>query len=362
LKNINSNKKFYTALLFVLISGWFFLASASSVSAAGYWKSQKSYPSSYFDPLISFAEKTIKGFGFSISLAAEPDPDFCGQDIIFGCSAGSPYGGMSWEPAPASVSGEPFRYYQYTLKHIFHADETFNVYGGTFTWLWSLDNGYYYGWSVEAIYGGGISSAAFGVTNQPHGGFLTPDCAIYPCTSAPNACGQTNSGGMVGGVCDATTPPNPPGYGSSCTSAPNACGQTNTGTIRCDGSCSASTPPVSSCPGPTVSISASPSSILYNTASTISWSSTNATSCTVSPSGWTGISGSRSTGNLISSQTYTANCSGYGGSASNSATVSVGSAPSLTFTADSTSIAYNASTILRWSSANTTTCTASGLL
>jgi hypothetical protein len=74
---------------------------------------------------------------------------------------------------------------------------------------------------------------------------------------------------------------------------------------------------------PTASISANPTSIPYNTASTISWSSTDADSCTVSPPGWTGTSGSQSTGNLTSSQTYTVSCSGPGGSAQSSATVTV---------------------------------------
>jgi len=63
------------------------------------------------------------------------------------------------------------------------------------------------------------------------------------CTSAPNACGSTNSGTInCSGNCTATTPPNPPNYGNACTSAPNACGSTNSGTINCSGSCTATTP------------------------------------------------------------------------------------------------------------------------
>jgi len=70
-----------------------------------------------------------------------------------------------------------------------------------------------------------------------------------------------------------------------------------------------------------------PITISYNTSATISWSATNASSCLVSSTGWTGTSGSQSTGNLTSSQTYTLACSGPGGSASDSVTVNVSAPP-----------------------------------
>ncbi|MBI5535713.1 MAG: hypothetical protein HY898_23480 [Deltaproteobacteria bacterium] len=62
------------------------------------------------------------------------------------------------------------------------------------------------------------------------------------CSSAPNACGQTNSGWIDCSGCNASTPSDPPGYGAACSSSPNACGQTNSGWIDCLG-CNASTPP-----------------------------------------------------------------------------------------------------------------------
>ncbi len=69
------------------------------------------------------------------------------------------------------------------------------------------------------------------------------------CTSAANACGQRNSGTIgCNGSCNVSTPANPPTYGSSCTSAPNACGQTNSGTTGCNGSCTAAKPSDASCP------------------------------------------------------------------------------------------------------------------
>jgi hypothetical protein len=93
------------------------------------------------------------------------------------------------------------------------------------------------------------------------------------------------------------------------------------------------TQPQSFSPAPTASItvngSANAISIPYGTATTISWTSTNANSCNISPTGWTGISSNQSTGNLTASQTYTLTCSGAGGSTSASITVNVGAAPTL---------------------------------
>lgn len=67
-------------------------------------------------------------------------------------------------------------------------------------------------------------------------------------------------------------------------------------------------PPPPSGGDPAVNLTCSPSSIPYNTSANVSWSSSNVSNCTISPPGWTGISGSQPTGNLISSTTYTATC------------------------------------------------------
>lgn len=82
---------------------------------------------------------------------------------------------------------------------------------------------------------------------------------------------------------------------------------------------------------PTVSISANPTTLTEGNASTLTWSSTNATSCTASGA-WSGTkatSGSQSTGTLSTTgtNTYTLSCSGSSGSASASATVDVTAAP-----------------------------------
>lgn len=116
---------------------------------------------------------------------------------------------------------------------------------------------------------------------------------------------------------------------------------------------------------PTVSISASPTSVVSGQASTLNWSASNATTCTASGA-WSGskaTSGSQSVNPTVSS-TYTITCTGSGASVSQSATISVSTnppptTPSLTFSASATSISKGQSTTLSWSTTNVTSCTAS---
>jgi hypothetical protein len=115
---------------------------------------------------------------------------------------------------------------------------------------------------------------------------------------------------------------------------------------------------------PTVSLTANPESIATGQASTLTWSSTNATSCTAS-GGWTGTratSGSLSV-SPASTTKYRLACTGTGGTTSDSATVTVTATPApptVTLTASPTSIASGQSSTLDWSSTNATSCTASG--
>jgi hypothetical protein len=79
---------------------------------------------------------------------------------------------------------------------------------------------------------------------------------------------------------------------------------------------------------PSVSMNASPTSVASGGSSTVNWSATNATACTASGA-WSGsvaTSGSQATGAMTATKTYTLNCTGAGGSATQSATVAV-SAP-----------------------------------
>jgi len=82
---------------------------------------------------------------------------------------------------------------------------------------------------------------------------------------------------------------------------------------------------VGTTPAPTVTISASPASVGVNGTSTLTWSSTNATSCTAS-NGWSGTkatSGSEGTSALSNTTTYTLTCTGAGGNGNSGATVTV---------------------------------------
>ena len=83
--------------------------------------------------------------------------------------------------------------------------------------------------------------------------------------------------------------------------------------------------PGSSTPPPTVSISATPTTLSSGSASMLTWTSTNSTSCTASGA-WNGTEqtqGSVTTGALNATSTYNLSCTGAGGTATGTATVTV---------------------------------------
>jgi probable HAF family extracellular repeat protein len=84
-------------------------------------------------------------------------------------------------------------------------------------------------------------------------------------------------------------------------------------------------------PQPTVTLTTSASSVAVGSSLTLTWSSTNATSCTASGN-WTGskpASGSEATGPLNADVSYTLSCTGAGGSASGTKAVTVSGAQEL---------------------------------
>lgn len=90
---------------------------------------------------------------------------------------------------------------------------------------------------------------------------------------------------------------------------------------------STSTPPSSVTADIKANNSDGPINITTGSSANISWISTNANNCSVSPSGWTGLSNSGiSTGNIISYTTYVLTCSGAGGVVSDSVAIDVSSA------------------------------------
>jgi Pectate lyase superfamily protein len=112
---------------------------------------------------------------------------------------------------------------------------------------------------------------------------------------------------------------------------------------------------------PTASLTANPPSTTSGQSSTLSWSSTNATTCT-----GTGFS----TGNAVSGSvsvapttttSYFVTCTSGSASASTSATVTVtGTAPTASLAANPTSISSGQSSTLTWSSTHSISCTGSG--
>ena len=118
---------------------------------------------------------------------------------------------------------------------------------------------------------------------------------------------------------------------------------------------------------PTVDITATPIVINEGDQATLSWTSTNANSCFASGGPWSGAKTTGSTevvGPLSITSTYTITCqNSVGQSATDSATVTVIDSPDLptvTLTANPTTVDEGASTILTWTSTNVTSCQASG--
>jgi hypothetical protein len=86
-----------------------------------------------------------------------------------------------------------------------------------------------------------------------------------------------------------------------------------------------SSPPPPPPPAPTVTLNGAPQSITGSGKATLTWSSTNATSCTAS-GGWSGskaTSGSEQTATLSATASYSLSCTGAGGTQSASTTVTV---------------------------------------
>ena len=112
---------------------------------------------------------------------------------------------------------------------------------------------------------------------------------------------------------------------------------------------------------PTTSLRAAPTSIASGGSSTLTWSSTNATSCAASGA-WSGAkatSGTQSTGAITMPSSYSLTCTGTGGT-SVASTVMVNIIPIATLVASPSVIASGGTSTLTWSSTNATSCTASG--
>jgi hypothetical protein len=114
---------------------------------------------------------------------------------------------------------------------------------------------------------------------------------------------------------------------------------------------------------PTISLSANPTTLTMNGSTTINWSSKHASDCTASGD-WSGskaTSGFQTISALTTNSSFNLSCSGPGGNASDSVSVTVAAPlPTLSFSASPSTVSQNGSTTLDWSSTDVTNCTASG--
>ena len=116
-------------------------------------------------------------------------------------------------------------------------------------------------------------------------------------------------------------------------------------------------------PPPALSFSASPTTIVQNGTTTLTWNSSDATGCTASGD-WSGpkaVSGSQLVPNLAIDSQFNLVCNGPGGSVNDTVSVTVTAPPpALSFSASPTTIVQNGTTTLTWNSSDATGCTASG--
>jgi hypothetical protein len=121
-------------------------------------------------------------------------------------------------------------------------------------------------------------------------------------------------------------------------------------------------------PAPVLTLAANPTQVASGATATLTWSSTNATSCTAS-GGWSGsmgLSGTQSVGPLTSDVSYDLVCSATGGTVEKSVTIKISAtgatppAPMVSLQASPTQVDAGSDVTLSWTSTNATSCTASG--
>lgn len=117
-------------------------------------------------------------------------------------------------------------------------------------------------------------------------------------------------------------------------------------------------------PAPGLTLAASPSTLTVGGTITLNWSAANAISCTAS-GGWSGSKATSGNQNIAAvaagSATFTLSCTGAGGTTSRTASVTVNAPPpTISLTANAGTVTVGSSFTLDWSTANATSCTASG--
>jgi|GEM_PF-5949350 len=164
----------------------------------------------------------------------------------------------------------------------------------------------------------------------------TVNCPSSGTVNTPFGCSLSITGGKTPYSCNWSAPAGCSISSSSCSSATISCStagsKTITASVSDSGVCGSTSGTYAISIGtpsaPTADIKANgsdgPISITYNSPVTLSWTSTNATSCSVTPGGFTGTSNNGvSSGNLTSNTTFTLSCSGPGGTASDTVEVRI---------------------------------------
>lgn len=207
------------------------------------------------------------------------------------------------------------------------------------------------------------------------GGGTPPVAPVVNVTASPTVIDQGQSATLSWNSSDAHSCAVSGGWsGSRATSGSESVSpsQTTSYTISCSGDGGNATDTVTvtvnapPAPVPVVNLSVTPSTIDQGQSAILSWNSSDANSCAVS-GGWSGsraISGSEA---VSPSQTtsYTINCSGDGGGASDSISVTVIAPPVMTpptleLSASPTRVRRGRAITLNWSSTDANSCTASG--
>ncbi|NND64701.1 MAG: hypothetical protein HKM24_01945 [Gammaproteobacteria bacterium] len=118
-------------------------------------------------------------------------------------------------------------------------------------------------------------------------------------------------------------------------------------------------------PAPSINFSANPTTIDEGQSSTLTWTVSNADTCTAT-GGWSGnknaAGGTQSTGALNATTTFTLSCTGAGGTRSDAATVTVNDPnppPTVTLSADDNSITQGDDVVLTYTISDADSCNAS---
>ncbi len=267
----------------------------------------------------------------------------------------------------------------------FSASASLVVYNGSVTLTWSSTNATLCtGWGSNKSLAGSelrnnlVASMTFTLDCTGLGGTLSKSVLVnvepsVSLTASPLTVAYNTSSALSWNSQNATGCVGSGSWSVNATSGSQSTGPltgSKTYTITCTGtggSKSATVDVIVTPPPPgaaTVSLTANPTTVISGSATTLTWSTTNATACSATGS-WSGakaVSGTETSASLTAgSNTFTLSCNDSTGKAiTANATVIVISMPIITFSASPTNVAYNGSTTLTWSTSNSTACTASG--